>query len=93
MAVTIHIPPSLRALTAGRAEVEVPAAPTVAEVLAGLWARHPGVRDRVLDEQGAVRAHVNVFVGADSIRHVGGLAAAVADGAELFLIPAVSGGC
>jgi sulfur-carrier protein len=48
--------------------------------------------DRVLDEQGNLRRHVNVFVGADDIRTLGGLTATVADGAEVSIVPAVSGG-
>jgi molybdopterin converting factor small subunit len=50
------------------------------------------VRDRILTEQGEVRPHVNVFVGDQSIRDTGGLATPVPDGAEIAIIPAVSGG-
>src|SRR5947208_1131227 len=52
----------------------------------------PGVRDRVLTEQGDVRPHVNVFVGTESSRWSGGLATPVPDGAEISILPAVSGG-
>jgi sulfur-carrier protein len=50
------------------------------------------VKDRVMDEQGRVRPHVNVFVGAESIRDTGGLETPLAAGAELHIIAAVSGG-
>jgi molybdopterin synthase sulfur carrier subunit len=90
--VSVHIPPSLRAFTGGRAVVEVAAAPTVGALLATLFAAHPGVRDRVMDERGEVRQHVNVFVGAESIRYSGGLSAKVEEGGEVFIVPAVSGG-
>jgi sulfur-carrier protein len=93
MAVTVVIPGPLLPLTGGRARVTLEAGPgTVAEVLAELWQKHPGLRDRVLTEQGEVRPHVNVFVGDESIRYVGGLAAAVPDGGVLAILPAVSGG-
>ena len=62
------------------------------EALAALWAVYPGVRDRVVDERGEVRQHVNVFVGDESIRFTGGLGTAVGDGAEIWIVPAVSGG-
>ena len=65
---------------------------TVAAVLEALWRAYPGVRDRVLTEQGEVRPHVNVFVGPESIRFTGGLATSVPDGAEISILPAVSGG-
>ena len=50
------------------------------------------MRDRVLTEQGEVRPHVNLFVGAESSRWSGGLAMAVPPGAEISILPAVSGG-
>ena len=65
---------------------------SVGEALAALWSMHPGVRDRVVTEQGDVRPHVNVFVGSESIRYTGGLATPVRDGDEVSIIPAVSGG-
>jgi molybdopterin synthase sulfur carrier subunit len=61
----------------------------VDEALGGLPA---GVRDRILDEQGAVRAHVNVFVDGTSIREKEGLATPLRDGSLIFVIPAISGG-
>jgi molybdopterin converting factor small subunit len=64
----------------------------LAQVLDALWAVYPGVRDRVLTEQGALRPHVNVFVGPESIRFSGGLATPVTDSAEVSILPAVSGG-
>jgi molybdopterin converting factor small subunit len=50
------------------------------------------VVERILDEQGAVRPHVNVFVARTSIRETGGLETPLRDGEEVFVIPAVSGG-
>jgi len=46
----------------------------------------------VVDEQGEVRQHINIFVGNDAIRFADGLATAVPDGAEIMIVPAVSGG-
>lgn len=93
MAVRFLIPGFLRVHTGGHAMVEIASAPeTVAEALDILWQRHPGVRDRVLTEQGEVRPHVNVFVGVENIRHTGGLATPTPPGAEITIVPAVSGG-
>ena len=64
----------------------------VLDVGEALRALPAGARDRVLDERGRVRPHVNVFVGADNVRDTGGLATRLADGAELHVIAAVSGG-
>lgn len=93
MAVVFHVPGYLRAWTGGAGRVLLDGAPgTVQGALDQLWAKHPGVRDRVMDELGAVRMHVNVFVGAESIRFSGGLATALEPGAEITIVPAVSGG-
>ena len=93
MSLVFHIPGYLREFTRGESRValEAPAA-TVGQALAALWAVHPGVRDRVVDEQGRVRQHVNVFVGDEAIRFTGGLDTPVPAVAEIHIVPAVSGG-
>lgn len=93
--VVFLIPSALKALAGGRSrvDVEVPPGPlSLREALELLWAVCPALRDRVLTEQGEIRDHVNVFVGTESSRWHGGLAAPVPDGAEIAILPAVSGG-
>jgi sulfur-carrier protein len=93
MGVAFMIPGYLRQYTGGAARIETDASPaTVGEALERLWALQPGVRDRVVTEQGEVRPHVNVFVGSESIRFTGGLETPVRDGEEIWIVPAVSGG-
>ena len=93
MAITFWIPGPLRSHTGGLSRVKTDgSAGSVREVLERLWAIHPGVRDRVVNERGEVRQHVNVFVGNESIRFTGGLDTPVPDGAEVSIVPAVSGG-
>ena len=93
MRVTFVLPGPLHALAGGRAEVVVEAAAaSVGQALAALWAAHPALRDRVMTEDGRLRPHVNVFVGHRSVRFTGGLDTAVYEGAEVAILPAVSGG-
>ena len=93
MAVTFNIPGALRQHTGGRSHVVIErGAATVAEALAALWQEHPGLRDRILNERGEVREHINIFVGEENIRYCGGLAARADNGADITLVPAVSGG-
>lgn len=93
MAVTFHIPGPLQNMTGGEATVLVDGSPhSVKEALTALWGLHPGLRDRVTDEQGQIRQHVNIFVGAECIRFAGGLDTKVPEGSEIFIVPAVSGG-
>ena len=94
--VTVRVPTALRRLCEDRAAVQVAlssdAPVTAGQVLAALQACYPGAHDAALDERGAVRPHVNVFVGGDNIRFAAGLATPVPSGAEVWILPAVSGG-
>lgn len=93
MSATVLLPSSLRDLNAGRSMVELPAATgTVGEALRALHARHPAVYQRLVTERGELRPHVNLFVGGGDIRWSGGLETPLPDGAELVVLPAVSGG-
>ena len=93
MALTFVIPGALREFSNGRGEVSIDgAARTAREALALLWSECPGARDRVLNERGDVRTHVNVFVDGANIRFAGGLDAPVRAGSEIIILPAVSGG-
>ena len=93
MTVTFQLAGFLRSFAGAAREVrlDVPGT-TLSDALRALGERHPGVVARVLDEQGAVRRHVNVFVGDRSIRDTGGLATPLRDGCSISLLAAVSGG-
>jgi molybdopterin converting factor small subunit len=93
MAVVVSLPSALAPHAGGQRRVTLDGSfATVDQALAQLWRLHPGVRDRILTEEGNVRRHVNIFVGTDSIRDTGGLGTALPDGVEIAIIPAVSGG-
>lgn len=93
MEITVELPGALQPYAAGRPEVTLhPRGGTVGDALDALAGRHPGVVDRVVDERGAVRRHVNVFVDGDDIRFLAGLDTAVREGSTIVIFPAVSGG-
>jgi sulfur-carrier protein len=93
MPVRVHLAGPLAPYAAGRGDLELSGRfATVGQALEALWAIHPGVRDRVVTEQGDVRPHVNVFVGSEAIRFSEGLQTPVPEGAEIAILPAVSGG-
>jgi molybdopterin converting factor small subunit len=93
MSVTFFIPGPLRPYTNGQAQVVVRGDfSTVGAALAALCAAHPGVRDRVLTEGGEVREHVNLFVGNECVRYRQGLATPIPDGADISIVPAITGG-
>jgi len=91
MAVTVRIPTQLRELSGGAAEVSADGA-TVAEVLKGLEAAHPGFAERLFDDQGELRRFVNVFVADEDIRFLDGINTATPDGSTVSVVPAVAGG-
>jgi len=91
--VTFYIPGALRQFTGGRSKVELDiSSGTVADALSALYALYPGVRDRVVTEQGQVREHINIFVADENIRYTGGLATSLPPNSEISIVPAVSGG-
>ncbi len=71
--------------------VDVPGA-TVREALDAVFARHPLLRGYVLDDQGAVRHHMVVFVGGEPVKDRRGLTDAVRENEEIFVLQALSGG-
>jgi sulfur-carrier protein len=77
----------LRKLAGGRAEHEL-AGSSVIELLQGLEARHPEISGWVLDERGAIRRHINVFVNGER----GNEATAVRSGDRVEVLPAITGG-
>jgi len=87
-AVRVRVAPLLYSYTGGLKTVEVEAA-TVGEALASVDRRFPGVLFRVIDEQNQIRPHINIFLGEESVRD---LAVPVADGSEIYIVGALSGG-
>ena len=65
---------------------------TVGDALVALRLQAPAALDRIMDEQGSVRRHVNVFVDGENIRYLDGLRTPARDGARILIIAAVSGG-
>jgi sulfur-carrier protein len=93
MAITIEVPGALRPYAGGDPEVSLEGAcPTVAEALRRLAQRHPGVVDRVVDERGELRRHVNVFVDGEDVRFLAGLDTSLPPHTTLTIVPSVSGG-
>ncbi len=91
MSVSVRIPTILRTYTGGASEVTADGA-TLTEVLDDLDERFPGIKGRVVDESGALRRFVNIYVGNDDVRFLDDLATATPDGTTISVIPAVAGG-
>jgi len=88
---SVRIPTILRTYTNGESEVSADGA-TLAEVLDDLDSNYAGIKGRILDDQGALRRFVNVYVGNDDVRFLDNLETATPDGTQISVIPAVAGG-
>ena len=90
MAVQLRIPTILRSYTDGEKTVEGDGT-TLLQVIDDVEARHPGLKERIVD-QAALRRFVNVYVNDEDVRFSGGLDAPTADGDVVVVLPAVAGG-
>lgn len=91
MPTKVRIPTPLRKLTNNEEVVEVNAA-TIAEAITELQSRFPGIQERLVDEKGAVRRFVNVYVNEEDIRFLENQKTPLKDGDEVSIIPAIAGG-
>jgi molybdopterin synthase sulfur carrier subunit len=87
----VRIPTPLRKYTGGAEAVQADGA-TVAAIVADLDKKHPGIRERICDESGAVRRFVNIFVNGEDIRFLQNLDTTVKAGDEVSVVPAIAGG-
>ena len=91
MAVKILIPTPLRQYVDHQKTVEVHGA-TVAEALEDLVKRHAAMRKHLLDEAGAVRSFVNIYVNDEDIRHLENSGTSLGADDVISIIPSVAGG-
>lgn len=92
MPVTVKIPAPLRPLTANQGEVAVENAGTVGAALEELSRKYPGIKDKLVDDKGALRRYINLFKNDEDVRHAQGLATGIKEGDRLTIVPAIAGG-
>ncbi len=91
--ITINVTGFLTDFTAGRSELKIDSEPeTVREALERLWDLHVGLRDRVVNERGELRQHVNIFLDNENIRRKQLLDTKISNESEITILPSVSGG-
>jgi MoaD family protein len=91
MAVVVRIPTPLRAATRGAAEVEA-TGDTVGAVIEDLERQFPGLRERLLEDGGAIRRFINIYVNDEDVRFLDGLTTGLKAGDQLAIVPAIAGG-
>ena len=92
MSVLVRVPTILRSYTGDESQVTAEGE-NLAAVLEDLDANYPGIRARILDEDGKLRRFVNIYVAEEDVRFDQGLETKTPDGTQISVIPAVAGGC
>jgi len=90
--ITVRIPTPLRSITGGKSEVQTEGA-SISEMVEHLSTAHPGIKERLYDEQGEVRRFINIYVNEEDIRFLTGKETPLKDGDEVSIVPAIAGGC
>ena len=91
--ITVELPKALCAYADDKSSLVLDeSCTTVRDALAAVGRKSQGALDRIMDEQGEIRRHVNIFVDGENIRFLDGLGTPTRDGATIFVIAAVSGG-
>ena len=91
MAATVRIPTPLRKLTNEQESVEVESA-TIGAAVEELEGKFPGIKERLVDEEGEIRRFVNVYVNEEDIRFLENQDTPLKDGDDVSIIPAIAGG-
>jgi sulfur-carrier protein len=91
MAIEVRIPTILRSYTGGSKTVDG-AGDSLGGLLADLDGKYPGLRGRLVTEEGGLHRFVNVYVNDEDVRFLGALDAKLADGDTVTILPAVAGG-
>ena len=90
--IRVHLPRDLAQEMGASPTLQLEPEPDVGAVIRALEARFPGIERRLTEADGKLRPHLAVFVDETDSRRTGGVAAAVADGSEVWVLRAVSGG-
>jgi len=91
MAIQVRIPTILRSYTGGAKTVEGKG-DSLAALIDDLDSRHPGLRARLVTEEGVLHRFVNVYVNDEDVRFTGALETGLSDGDAVTILPAVAGG-
>lgn len=91
MSIEVRIPTILRTYTGGEKAVSGEGS-NLAELIDNLEGNHPGIKDRLVESDGALRRFVNVYVNDEDVRFTGSLETDLSDGDTVVILPAVAGG-
>jgi molybdopterin synthase sulfur carrier subunit len=91
MAIEVRIPTILRTYTGGEKTVQGDG-DNIEALIKNLDTAHPGLRNRLVTDTGALHRFVNVYVNDEDVRFTGSLETVLKDGDSVTILPAVAGG-
>ena len=91
MAIEVRIPTILRTHTGGAKTVEGSGS-TLGALVDDLDSKHPGLKNRLVTEDGSLHRFVNLYVNDEDVRFLGTLDAKLGEGDVVAILPAVAGG-
>ncbi|MBI4298912.1 MAG: MoaD/ThiS family protein [Chloroflexi bacterium] len=91
MSAVLKIPSGLKPLVNGFSAVDIPSCP-LGEALSRLDDRFPGIRSRLIDENGELHPFISIFVNDHNITYLEGLDTLISEGDEIIIVPAIGGG-
>lgn len=91
MSVSVRIPTILRSYTNDQSQVTADG-DTLSAVIESLEGTYPGIKARIVDEDGKLRRFVNIYVAEEDVRFSSGLDTKTPEGTQISIIPAVAGG-
>ena len=91
MSVEVRIPTPLRRVTNGQEKASVEGNNLI-EIIDALESQHPGIKERMCDDDGSLRHFVNIYVNGEDVRFLNGLETEINTGDEVNIVPAVAGG-
>lgn len=91
MAVEVRVPAILQSAVGGQKVVKVEGQ-TLGEILDRLDQQFPGVKKLLLDENGEIRRHINIYLNDEDVRFLQRLDTPIRDGDVLSILPALAGG-
>ncbi|HEV7656098.1 MAG TPA: MoaD/ThiS family protein [Mycobacteriales bacterium] len=91
MAIEVRIPTILRQYTGGEKQVKADGS-SLGSLVDDLDTRFPGLKGRLVTDEGTLHRFVNVYVNDEDVRFTGALDTGLSDGDEVTILPAVAGG-
>jgi MoaD family protein len=91
MSVSVSFASPFRGLAGGSKDVEGNGR-NVGELIEALESRFPGIRASILDGQGRIYPHLNIYLNERDIGTLSGLDTPLQEGDQVFIVPAIAGG-